>query len=67
MTLRVVDGVTYSQTWDAENRLVQVISGTQTTQFVYDADGALVKKVVDGETTVYVGDHYEKNLSSGEE
>jgi RHS repeat-associated protein len=74
MTLRVVDGVTYTQTWDAENRLIQVVSGTQTTSFTYDADGALVKKVVDGEATVYpsaslragVGNYYEENLASGE-
>jgi hypothetical protein len=35
------------------------------TWFAYDADGALVKKVAGGETTVYVGKIYEKNLATG--
>jgi hypothetical protein len=29
-------------------------------------DGTLVKKVVGGETTIYVGSHVEKNVSTGE-
>jgi hypothetical protein len=33
---------------------------------IYDGDGTLVKKVVDGETTIYVGAHFEKNVSTGE-
>ena len=32
----------------------------------YDADGARVKSVAGGTTTVYVGNHYEKNVSTGE-
>jgi len=37
----------------------------QTTTFTYDGNGALVKKVVDGVTTIYVGNHYEKNIATG--
>ncbi|MDE3091022.1 MAG: RHS repeat protein, partial [Chloroflexota bacterium] len=45
--------------YDAENRLTQVISGTVTTQYVYNGDGARVKKTVNGVTTYYVGNWYE--------
>ena len=60
MTERVVDGVTYAQGWDQENRLVWVSTGGVTTTFTYDANGALVKKEdpLVG-TTYYVGPHYE--------
>jgi hypothetical protein len=33
---------------------------------VYDAGGGLVKKEVYGETTHYVGQHYEKNVTTGD-
>ncbi len=59
-------GTTYSQQWDYENRLKQVTYSGHTTTFTYDGNGALVKKVVGGVTTVYVGQHYEKNLSSAQ-
>ena len=35
--------------------------------FVYDANGALVKKEMGGETTVYAGQHYELNVTMGQE
>jgi YD repeat-containing protein len=39
---------------DAENRLVSVTVNSQTTQFVYDGDGNLVKKIEpDGVCTIY--------------
>jgi YD repeat-containing protein len=42
------------RTWDAENRLIAVTSNGQTTQFVYDGDGARVLQVKpDGTTTAY--------------
>ena len=34
---------------------------------VYDGNGTLVKKVAGGQTTVYVGPHYEKNVTTGQE
>ena len=42
------------QTFDAENRLISVTVSGQTTQFVYDGDGNLVKKIKpDGSKTLY--------------
>ncbi len=55
MTRRVENGVTYTQTWDADNRLIDVLSGTQHTQYYYDADGGLVKRTDARGTTAYVG------------
>jgi hypothetical protein len=34
--------------------------------FTYDGNGALVKKVGGGQTTVYVGNYYEKNVTTGQ-
>jgi YD repeat-containing protein len=59
------EGVTYTQGWDAENRLISVTAGGTTTQLVYDGDGNLVKKVAGAVMTVYVGAYFEKNLSTG--
>jgi RHS repeat-associated protein len=41
-------------TYDAANRLTQVVSGTLTTQFTYNGDGHRLRKVADGVTTTYV-------------
>jgi RHS repeat-associated protein/uncharacterized repeat protein (TIGR01451 family) len=66
MTQRVEDGQTYTQVFDAENRLVSVTVNSQTTQFVYDGDGNLVKKVKpDGSRTIYVGSIYEVSKNAG--
>jgi RHS repeat-associated protein len=51
-------------TYDAENRLVEVM-GNAWAQFVYDGDGNRVLATVDGVTTVYAGDHYEIELETG--
>ena len=60
MTVRAVDGVTYAQGWDHENRLARVSTGGVTTTFTYDANGALIKKEDPTVgTTYYVGPHYE--------
>ena len=54
MTQRVEGGLTYAQTFDAENRLISVTVSGQTTQFIYDGDGILVKKVKpDHSKTIY--------------
>ncbi len=43
-------------TWDVDNRLAQVVSGTQTTQLGYDGDGKRVLQTLpDGTQIVYVG------------
>ena len=55
MTLRVEGGLTYTQTFDAENRLISVAVGGQTTQFIYDGDGNVVKKInPNNSKTLYV-------------
>jgi YD repeat-containing protein len=66
MVTRVVSGTTTSLAYDAENRLVQHRQGTTVlASYTYDGDGTLVAKVAGGETTMYVGPHYEKNLTTG--
>ncbi len=63
---RVEGGSTYNQSFDTYNRLVSVTVGGQTTQFLYDPDGNLVKKIKpDGSKTLYVGGIYEVDKSSG--
>ena len=62
---RVEGRLTYTHTFDAANRLVSVTVSGQTTQFVYDGDGNLVKKVnPDGSKTIYVGGVYEVDKDS---
>jgi RHS repeat-associated protein len=63
---RVEGGLTYTQAFDAENRLISVTVNGQTTQFIYDGSGSMVKKVLpDGSRTIYIGGIYEvkKNAS----
>ncbi|MBI5877543.1 MAG: hypothetical protein HZB53_07830 [Chloroflexi bacterium] len=56
MTLRTEAGTTYTQTWDVDNRLTQVVSSTLATQFAYDADGRRVLQTLpDGTKIAYVG------------
>jgi YD repeat-containing protein len=51
---------------DAENRLISVAAGGATTQFIYDGDGNLVKKIKpDGSKTIYVRGIYEVDKNSG--
>ncbi len=53
---------TYTLTYDAENRLVEVyLNGLSVAEFVYDGDGNRVEGTMDGVTTVYVGNHYEQS------
>ncbi len=60
MITRVEEGKTYTQVFDAENRLVSVTVNNETTQFVYDGDGNLVKQIQpDGICTIYIGGVYE--------
>ena len=66
---RIEGGVTYTQTFDAENRLSAVITATGgtlfTTAFKYDGDGNLVQRLrPDTTATVYVGGSYEVELSA---
>jgi RHS repeat-associated protein len=59
MTSRNVGGQINTLMYDAENRLISV-SGAATASFSYDADGKQVIGTVNGVTTYYVGNHYEK-------
>lgn len=66
MTLRVEGEATYTQNFDIENRLSSVVVNGQTTAFVYDSDGNLVKKIrPDNTSVVYIGGIYEVELSAG--
>jgi len=66
MVTRVEGGLTYTQVFDAENRLISVTVSGQTTQFIYDGDGNLVKKIKpDGSKTIYVGGIYEVDKNAG--
>ncbi len=59
MTSRV-DGSTFAQEWNEDNRLTKVTVNGLVTQFFYDADGTLIKEFgSDQKITVTVGSHYE--------
>jgi RHS repeat-associated protein len=66
MVLRVeVSGtqrITYTQEYNAENRLAVVTNTVtgQVTRFGYDGDGNRVLRIGPEGTTVYIGDYYEK-------
>ena len=49
----------YRQDWDADNRLTAVRDESYNllVQFSYDADGNRVRKVANGQTTAYIGNH----------
>ena len=68
---RVVDQTTHGgranlrvEAWDAENRVQSISGNGHTVTYAYDADGQRVKKVEDGQTTVYLGNSYEKNVTA---
>jgi len=64
MTTRVEGGVTYTQEFDIENRLIKVTVNSQVTEFIYDGDGNLIKKKKpDNTSTVYIGGVYEVDLN----
>ena len=58
-----VDGQTQDLFWDYDGHLEKVDSGTDVTEFLYDADGIRVAKWDGEKYTVYVGSDYE--VSSG--
>jgi RHS repeat-associated protein len=58
MTSRNESGTSYSQAFDAENRLTTV-SGAASATFVYDGDGNRIKATFSSGTTAYVGNHFE--------
>ncbi|MFZ2518730.1 MAG: hypothetical protein WA089_08510, partial [Anaerolineae bacterium] len=64
MRRRTIGGNTYTLTYDDENRLVS-ISGAATASYTYDADGARIKSVMNGETVTTIGNLYEKKVVGG--
>jgi YD repeat-containing protein len=63
-TKRVVDGQTFTLSYDAENRLVSVTGPSLTASFVYNGDGRRVKSPVNGTTTYFIGAHYEVTVTT---
>ncbi|MBV6396394.1 MAG: tRNA nuclease WapA [Anaerolineales bacterium] len=59
-TTRNIGSDTFNLYYDAENRLVEVKkNGATIAQFTFDGDGKRVKSVVNGETILFVGSHFE--------
>jgi RHS repeat-associated protein len=57
----------YTFNYNAENQLVEVIkNNVSIAAFTYDGDGKRVKSESDGETTLFVGAHYEKIVGGAE-
>ena len=50
----------------AENRLVSVTVDGQTTEFIYNGDGMMVKKIDSEGTTTYIGSIYEIHVDNEE-
>jgi YD repeat-containing protein len=45
-----------------KNRLISITANSQTTQFIYNGDGNMVKKInPDGSSTTYIGAVYEED------
>jgi RHS repeat-associated protein len=64
MTERTEGGVSYTQEFDAENRLSTVTTITGTTRFVYDGDGQRVLQIrSDGTTVAYVSSVMEVEMN----
>jgi RHS repeat-associated protein len=64
-TWRYVESGTYTLTYNAENRLVEVREGgALVAEFTYDGDGNLIREVAGGRTTIYLGGHLEVETGS---
>ncbi|MBV6396861.1 MAG: hypothetical protein HFACDABA_02463 [Anaerolineales bacterium] len=58
-TTRTIAGQTVTLAYDAENRMVSATGTNLSAAFTYDGDGRRVKSVVNGETILFAGGHYE--------
>jgi YD repeat-containing protein len=63
MTVRVIGGTTYNQSYNAENRLISISGGTSAS-FVYDGDGNRVKGTAGWVTTTYIGNLTNRHTAS---
>ena len=59
-TTRVIGGQTVTLGYDAENRMVSTSGTNLSANFTYNGDGQRVKSVVNGETILFAGGHYEQ-------
>ncbi len=65
LAARIVDGMATILGYDAENHLVSVSGGVNTT-FVYDGDGNRVKSTINSNlVTSYLGNYYEYEVLNG--
>ncbi len=53
---------TQTLTWDVENRPLTITGGAS---FVYDGDGNRIEQTENGQTTLYINQYYEKNITTG--
>jgi len=58
-TQRISGTLTFNQAYDVEGRLNKVTGGA-TAGFGYDGDGKRITATFGANTTVYIGDYYEK-------
>ncbi len=65
-TTHNVGGQNYGLGYNAENRLVSVTGPNLTASFTYNGDGQRVKSVVNGETILFAGGHFELNDTTDE-
>ena len=56
---RTIAGQTVTLAYDAENRLVSATGTNLSATFTFDGDGRRVKSVVNGETILFAGGHFE--------
>src|SRR5262249_21122794 len=56
----MVSGAGRNIAWDGDNRPAAISDAVATSTFFYDGDGARLKKVVGGTTTIYFGDDVEE-------
>ena len=57
----------FTQTWNIFNQITRTVSAVTPTldvRYFYDADNNLVRKLIGGAHTIYIGNYYEKNLST---
>ncbi|MGB4950179.1 MAG: RHS repeat-associated core domain-containing protein, partial [Rhizobiaceae bacterium] len=55
----------WTLTWTPENMLHNATDGTSSVTFVYDADGMMVQRTENGQTTNYLGKLFEHNVTLG--